>query len=45
MPVVVFDDGSVAVQLTVVVPHANAVPDAGMHAKVAVPELSVALTT
>ena len=39
----VFADASVAVQLTVVVPFGNAVPDAGVHDVVTPGQLSVAV--
>jgi hypothetical protein len=39
----VLPDASVAVQLTVVVPSGNAVPDAGIHTTFAIIQLSVAV--
>jgi hypothetical protein len=39
----VLPDASVAVQVTVVVPFAKAVPDAGVHTTVAVEQLSEAV--
>ena len=41
-----FPDASVAVQLTIVVPIANTLPDGGVHVRVGVrPLSSVAVTT